>query len=103
MVAVVVSRSLSYPPPPQFLYRSKKDEKREVAACLFDAANDTLVPVISRQAAAVGAAGREVEVQRLLQGSEEEKPGLAQCLAGAPGQEGCGVGTGQFGKVWRCC
>lgn len=74
-----------------------------MAACLFDAANDTLVPVISRQAAAVGAAGREVEVQRLLQGSEEEKPGLAQCLAGAPGQEGCGVGTGRFGKVWCCC
>lgn len=59
-----------------------------MAACLFDAANDTLVPVISRQAAAVGAAGREVEVQRLLQGSEEEKPGLAQCLGGAGGVQG---------------
>lgn len=74
-----------------------------MAACLFDAANDTLVPVISRQAAAVGAAGREAKVQRLLLGSEEEKPGLAQCLGGAGGQEGCGVGAGQFGKVWRCC
>lgn len=60
-----------------------------MAACLFDAANDTLAPVISRQAAAAGAAGREVGVQTLLLGSEEEKPGLAQwCLGGVPGRGG---------------